>query len=151
MKKYITILFLMVGIGFLVQKTLTAQTISYTYDACGNRIERKVISLLKSGHVTDTVKSESYKQETFEDQLGEQKILIYPNPVKEDIKIEFQGKIPEISATVFLYNQTGKLMKSQVVGQNTSLNINLSGYPAGIYILRLSMQDKVSEWKIIKE
>ncbi len=151
MKKYITILFLMVGIGFLVQKTLTAQTISYTYDACGNRIERKVISLLKSGHVTDTVKNESYKQETFEDQLGEQKILIYPNPVKEDIKIEFQGKIPETSATVFLYNQTGKLLKSQVVGQNTSLNINLSGYPAGIYILRLSMQDKVSEWKIIKE
>jgi hypothetical protein len=149
MKKNILILFL-AGLSFLFQN-MTAQTISYTYDASGNRIERKVISLLKSGHLTDTTKSESFKQEALEDQLGAQKILIYPNPVKENLTIEFRGKVPASHVTVYLYTQTGRLLKSFVAGDNVSSSVNLSGYPAGIYILRLSVQDKVSEWKIAKE
>jgi hypothetical protein len=58
----------------------------FTYDACGNRLTRAVITL-KSATTPDSIFAQ-IKDEIQEDMIGLQKVRIYPNPTKGLIRID---------------------------------------------------------------
>ena len=78
-------------------------------------------------------KSQSFndQNERYEDNADGQKVIIYPNPTKGQLKIEIQGDEQITNALIYLYD--------------------LSGYSPGTYILKIIMGGKTSEWKIVKE
>jgi len=160
MKNYLHILFLIIfctmfGLG----DTLAQTTMSFGYDNAGNRTSRSIKISLKSAKVDSsdlallkeqTDPQAEKKKEVFEDKLGEQKILIYPNPTKSELKVDITGFDFSKSASIANYNQSGKLIakKSPLSGSDV---MDISSYSDGIYIMRITIGDNVSEWKILKE
>lgn len=116
--------------------------VSYTYDIAGNRISRKIITISTRANSKAIIPTE--------DDFGEQKIIIYPNPTKGDLAVEITGGDIKDEITMFLFSIKGTLLqkKSSTVGKTT---IDMSAYPAGWYILRLITGNKTTEFKIIKE
>jgi hypothetical protein len=130
---------------------LSGQTIHYDYDDSGNRVRRYIIPL-KSATVSDMDSlnhtGSTTKKEEFEDKLGETTIRIYPNPTRGELKVEISGV--DETVAYWLFSRTGHLLevKRQTSSQFT---IDLSRDPSGMYILRLLINGKKSEWKILKE
>jgi len=137
--------------------TIRAQTtVYYGYDACGNRISRTITlpsqksAKIDSSALSKTGETANTQAEVFQDNLGEQKVLIYPNPTRGAVKVEIQGTEAGGKASLYLYSFTGRLLigPTAVSGSNT---VDLTTYPVGTYVLKIVSGDKTSEWKIIKE
>ena len=126
-----------------------AQTykIKYTYDDAGNRKTREVIIVGKSNQVladTTTV------TEPTTDWLNKMKISIYPNPTKGILIIDIANMPEDVSGDITIHNMEGKsLLKLNQF--NSTNKLDLSDYPTGVYILRISSLEKSCEWKIVKE
>lgn len=139
----------------LIPTSIFAQTyeFSYGYDASGNRTSRTFT--LKSASISPkestSIPNElsEAKQEIFEDIVSDYQIRIYPNPTRGMVSIE----IPEfinLSAFILVYGIQGNLIRSvKVKGKST--RIDLSNQPQGIYILKISIGEQSSDWKVIKE
>ena len=121
-------------------------TYSFTYDASGNRLSR--IIPLKSARIAnkDTLASQ---QKTFDDLIGNRPVKIYPNPTKGLLKVEIPFT-EELTATIGIFTLQGALVKRQEVN-STFTEIDLNEQPTGMYILRISIGELSSEWKIIKD
>lgn len=135
-----------------LSQSLFAQSsdISFGYDEMGNRVRRNVVTL-KSAHVdknSDTITDS--KVNRFEEDLGNKKIIVHPNPTKGQLLVEIQGYEKETESSLYLYNLSGKLLKT-VSPANANVPLDMSQFPAGIYILKIKLGEEVSEWKIIKE
>ena len=124
--------------------TVTAQTIEYGYDACGNRVTRQIVL-----EKTNKSLSVANVQEDFsEEQLGEVQVRIYPNPTHGHLKVVLQG-VDELQGTIEVYDTQGKRIAYLTNAEHEN-DIDLSPQPNGIYLMRLSIGNEVSTWKIIK-
>lgn len=142
--KFITFLLLMFYTTISV-----AQTISFTYDAAGNRTIREIV--FKSSKTTfnsnlDTISS----IKPFTDMMGKMKITIFPNPTKGQLSVEIKNMPINASGEIRIYNVSGNIIQYQkTVG---SLNLfDFSPYSTGIYFLQIKVGQDESKWKIIKQ
>ena len=149
MSKFIIIL----GICFVLihQSNITAAvpidtTYVYDYDNSGNRTSR-VINFLKSAEVNASV-SET-EEKIIAEKLGEDDILVYPNPTKGDLKIDIPN-LNDRKARILLFNSQGKLLIDKTMATNLQ-EISLHHYSAGFYILKVLIENESIEWKIIKD
>ncbi len=131
--------------------------IEYTYDAAGNRVTRTIIlssSQLRSAASAagneETDEETLAQEKVYSDVLNRANILIYPNPTKGLLRIEISGNAESKPVNLQVYDMNGKILlqESNVV---SSVTLNLSSQPAGIYMLRLTSDTEKKEWKIIKE
>lgn len=133
-----------------------SQTIHYhySYDASGNRYlrvkeityPRKSAALPKDS--TSTL-SKNRMSEVFNDILDNKEIKIYPNPTKGLLTVDIPlGESDRARISIFDMQGRG-LMDFNNAG--TSTDIDLSGQPAGIYLMRIFINNKPSTWKIIKQ
>lgn len=135
--------------------------VRYTYDASGNRqLRTREINLSPmsgrssnsavSSHAEETRTEGVAAPEAYHDVLGERKVVIYPNPTQGLIRIEFRGYGEMKTARLLLYDVQGKLLR-QANSVEPSSTLDLSSYPAGVYILQMIEGNAKSVWKIIKE
>jgi len=143
--------------------SLNAQTkvpVYYKYDVNGNRSSRSItLSNLKSAEVPDSVNNtdsvnanyKAVQKEKFLDEIGAFKVNIYPNPTKGKLLIEItggNGNSPNYSLEI--YALSGQ--KLQIVkGSGYSGELNLSSYKSGMYIMNINIDNKKSQWHIVKE
>jgi len=128
----------------------------YEYDDAGNRIVRHVLELKCSLPAPeDSLEVTSYElqvtsNEFFVEKLAQLEMKIYPNPATEKITLEISN-FEKLQTGVFkLYNLNGQLLKECPV-HSVSTEVSLAGLSAGTYILKVFMNDKTDEWKIIKQ
>ena len=125
--------------------TVSAQSIEYGYDACGNRISRQIV-LQK----TNKNLSIAEQQDTFsEEQLGTVQLRIYPNPTHGHLKVVIQSP-DESYGSIEVYDTQGRRIAYLPHAEHEN-DIDLSPQPNGIYLMRLSIGDEVSTWKILKK
>ena len=74
---------------------------------------------------------------------------VFPNPVEGVFTITLEST-PGLNATAGIYNVNGKMVLQQTLNSSTS-TIDLSGYPAGMYLVRLIADGVSYEEKILKE
>ncbi len=169
---------ILVGLVLLLAMRLFGQTVSYTYDENGNRHTRtisvrKLNSMVKFP-ITDpkqlgaqknqmargleigsTVETADEKgkdditRERIKTEEGEIGFNIYPNPNKGLIKIDISNMPLNSDSEMKLYDLNGKELKVQRNFDNHS-EIDISQYIDGIYILRIMINEKRVDWKIIK-
>jgi len=148
-----------------IPELFAAMPVQYSYNATGKRINRKLQTItLKSANFiasrdsagmnvpvdSATIYAANHENEMFEDNLGEQKVIIYPNPTKGQLKIEIQGYAAETGAVIYLYNLQGTMLINKKPA-TSPIPLDLSGFSSGTYILKIMLGNQTSEWKIVKE
>ncbi|MCL2436083.1 MAG: T9SS type A sorting domain-containing protein [Lentimicrobiaceae bacterium] len=87
--------------------------------------------------------------EYFVEKLGQVEMKIYPNPTTENITLEISGW-KDLQTGVFkLYTLTGQLLQEQQV-HNVTTTVSLAGLAKGTYILKVHINDRTEDWKVIK-
>jgi hypothetical protein len=79
----------------------------------------------------------------------ESNINIYPNPVTDQLRIEFQGKDNPSSFSYKIYNSLGQMVQSSGTFQHK--NIKTSGLSKGCYQLLIEIKDKTYTHKFIRQ
>jgi hypothetical protein len=166
MKKFVSIFCLCLPLFCMAQNPLPRQ---YDYDAAGNRILRKTITmpLLSPPAPPDSTVAASHPQsdviadlsrnpnaqlysEYFVENISQVEIKIYPNPTTEKITLEILN-IQNLSVGNFkLYSLNGQLLQERTVHSITT-EVSLAGLSNGAYILKVQINDRVEDWKIIKQ
>jgi hypothetical protein len=145
---------LLISVFLFLTYGLFGQTINFNYDLNGNRISRVLISgQLKSETINfpveepDKLAIEENQNETVPD--GETSIKIYPNPTKGILKIEIINFPTEAKTALKLFDLSGLELIS-INNLSPAYELNLNNYKDGIYILRILINNAVTNWKIIK-
>jgi len=122
-----------------------AQTVSFSYDDDGNMKERKLVVVGPTG-----VKASHKDSVSVSDEIGEQKITIYPNPTRGMFQVAIKIMDNKQKNYFRLYSLSGAYLQEKNI-TSESTNIDISRYPAGAYLLDVFLGDKVSRWKVIKQ
>jgi len=152
----------------------TVEEVYYTYDAAGNRINRKIIQVLpvivcdddddddddletdddddeleirSGGYIEDP---ETDKNKGFSN-ANEREIHVYPNPVREEVTIEIWNGEEEDNYRQLFYDSAGKLLIDKKRQGNGKEPVDMSQYATGIYLLIINYNDGKKEYKIVKE
>lgn len=135
---------------------------SYEYDENGNRTKVTIVYLkLKSATVkTDSLhlSADSTKipkngwEESFPDYSGDFTAVVYPNPVHSLLLLELSNYDPQgkSSNSIKVWNMQG-VEVYHVENPDPSTQINFSGFKNGTYILKVSVNNTVKTYKVIKE
>ena len=131
----------------------------YDYDAAGNRILRKVINMQPAPPAPippqDSLPAASYKlpvtnEVSFLEKIGQVEIKIYPNPATEKVTFSISNMENFQTGLLQLYSLSGQLLQTQNFHLATN-EISLAGFATGSYILKVRINEKTENWKIIKQ
>lgn len=76
-------------------------------------------------------------------------LLVYPNPSIDYIQLQFQNL--KNTVTIQLLSSDGKLLQSQELKTTAELQIDMSKYAAGTYLLSVKdNQSKVKTYQVVK-
>ncbi len=121
-----------------------AQKINLTYDLAGNQIKRSVLLFATKNTLYKT--PETLKDNDF---IIENKISYYPNPVREELYLNWKNELDRNIDNIEVYNMNGQLMKTY----NNLVTIEIAtigfqNYTDGVYNLILNYEN--GEKKILK-
>ena len=77
-------------------------------------------------------------------------IKIYPNPVSDLFRIEFENPPPE-AIRIKLFDPSGLLVKEVISQREREINFKMGHYPTGLYFLQIVGKDWQIARKVIKE
>lgn len=119
------------------------QHVAYAYDASGNRISRTIV-MAQGSRVQRATGIQDYS-----DDVGGVRLRIYPNPVVETLTVDIDGD-GKASGAYALYDPNGRLVASGKIG-NERTAIDMSGLGDGLYVLKATVGEHSTSWKIIKK
>lgn len=148
MKKYLLLIFINCCFFSNAQTKLT-----FSYDAAGNQTTRILCINCVSKSVQKVKEIEAVAQNDLEKFFPEDVISYYPNPVREELYLQWQLANENYVSSVHVYNITGQVLRTFEINSNVSnLNIPFQQYPTGIYLVLLSYKDGGDKSiKIIKQ
>jgi hypothetical protein len=165
MKKNIILLFLCIPL-FCIAQGLPRE---YEYDAAGNRTSRKVLNIdlappalqdsllvTRDGVTRDELRVTSYELQELQTELSyieniaQVEIKVFPNPATEKVTLEIAGWETLQTVVFKLFTLTGQLLQEHPV-HSVSTEVSLAGLASGAYILKVQINDRVEDWKIIKQ
>ena len=81
-------------------------------------------------------------------------INIYPNPIHTRVSIDLQLRESLKGGTIRLVNVLGQQLAVQPLTdgiQEQYIEFDMTAYEAGLYIIQLQSENKVSSWKVLKQ
>lgn len=122
-------------------------TVHFSYDANGNRTER-YLTFQKTEENGKSVKADNEAQPSAIDLVGASQVSLYPNPTYGMFTVTMTEMGNEvIQATL---STTTGIVVSQTKLTDMQHTFDLSGQPAGVYLLRFSTDKETHVWKIVK-
>ncbi|MDR2824080.1 MAG: T9SS type A sorting domain-containing protein [Prevotellaceae bacterium] len=130
--------------------TAAAQTIRFAYDPAGNRISRTIV--LNAPAAAPQLQSQQVETPPYVEQLASDlQVRIFPNPTEGLLNVEIVGlSSDDVAPQIAVFAQSGQ----QLLNLNTSgtlTPVDLYAFPAGMYILRLTVRGKAETYQIIKK
>jgi hypothetical protein len=87
-----------------------------------------------------------------ENVFPEARIRVFPNPVRDQVTVEFGNAGEQAAADIFIYNVLGKLVKKMGIPQPAIREtIDLGALPPGLYVFRIVWGEAMLNKKIIIE
>ena len=120
--------------------------ITYAYDNSGNRTSR---TLTVSKGLSNEIDSSKINTEKITEQVGEQSIVVYPNPVREELNVELTGYDENLDGSLTIIDQGGRLIINQP-HLSTVNTLNLSRYSKGIYFMIIRIGTNQTKYTIIR-
>ncbi|MFO7938969.1 MAG: T9SS type A sorting domain-containing protein [Bacteroidales bacterium] len=133
------------------------QKVVFGYDKGGNRTTRSyaqtrqpvVQEVIPTSPEGESGNAENNKQKESVQDITEKDVKIYPNPTQGRLRVVIsQSERPR--GTMELFSLTGQRMLSRPVTQFEN-TLDITEFPAGTYLLRLTMGQQVIDKKIIKQ
>lgn len=119
--------------------------VNYEYDNDGNMKLRKTISIGPSN-----AKNNQENEIQLEDNIGQKKIVIYPNPTEGIFQVAVKELNPKEKNSYCIYSLNGTLLlKGKLHSETTSIDIQ--GFNEGTFLLDVYLGELISRWKIIKK
>lgn len=88
-------------------------------------------------------------QGIYEEFVGRNPISVFPNPVSNKINVNLSN-VPQKSLSLRLYNATGLILLDRKEKLNKDISIDVSSFRPSFYFLRIYVDGKVFNTKIIK-
>lgn len=128
-------------------------TLTFSYDAAGNQTNRTLCINCLSKTVKDVKEIEALTVDDLDQFFEKDVISYYPNPVKEELYLQWQLISNNYVTAVHVYSVTSQVLRSYSGNENlNNLTIPFQSYPAGVYIVLLSYKDGGDKSiKIIKQ
>ena len=147
MKTRFTKILLTLFIIFSIVPCLAQQrsTVTFNYDANGNRIIRQIEIGGNKGGTDNSADIVSPSIDTFETVS----IALYPNPTNGQFSIVIHGDKENANLLAIITTMTGEV----IVEKNNCVNsehFDLTQQPAGVYLLRLTVGQESHVWRVIK-
>jgi len=136
--------------AFIDTKSAATSRIIFTYDMAGNRKSRTIVLASPVMEETEEIEDEENIAAIVEEQEAGGTVIIYPNPTKGQLTVEFKGYNNNFSGNICLYTIKGNTIISETI-RAEKVYLELSDYPQGVYLLKTDINGQVSTWKIIKE
>jgi len=136
----------------LVMVTSYSQSsLSFTYDGAGNQVVREIICV--NCRNSQNFKKNEEKSIDFTTADLESKISFYPNPVQEELVINWTATNLRQVEGIEIYTIQGKTMFSQTnLSGKSGASVYFTDYAQGMYLVSLIYNDGTSEnFKIIKK
>ena len=132
-----------------------ADRITFSYDAAGNQVLRKLCLGCTTWKTTNGTPKEisALKEEDLIKFFPEDVISYYPNPVKEELYLKWELIDNNLVTSVEVYGVSGQIIKSysRLERVNTR-SISFQGYPSGVYAVVLFYSNgEQKSIKIIKQ
>ena len=153
-KAILAIMLIVAAVPCLAQQR---STISFSYDANGNRIARSLSMKRVYDNPNPTADYGAQAQtEDNADYLASatdifeaMEVGLYPNPTQDILNLSIENANESAVLSVVLTTLTGDILfDKKVVGVCES--VDLTSYPAGIYYLILKTEKEQHSWKIVK-
>jgi len=138
-------LILIMGLFVAAVITISAQTVSYEYDASGNRIQRIIVGLRSASSATEE------DEKPIETSWGEREVTIFPNPTKGDLKVRIEGGEDEALYDYTLFSSSGQVLEEGQINGKGDYPLSMQQFSSGIYILVLKDDSDKLTFKIVKE
>lgn len=120
-------------------------SIHHAYNLGDDKATHGPICTRYSGGMSATGRQEQEQEEA--SSLSTKNISIYPNPTSDLLRIE----LPQATPSLFRFiRPNGQLMR-QIKTNESSVNLSMSEWPAGIYVLQIIREEKVENFKILKQ
>lgn len=147
MKKILQLLLLL---PFCIQ---AQNKVLFTYDTAGNQITRILCINCTSKMAKEIQELETITETDLEKFFPEDVISYYPNPVKEELYLQWQLTQENYVSSISIYAITGQLLRFfQIANSASTLNIPFQQYSSGVYLVLLSYKDGSEKTiKIIKK
>lgn len=129
--------------------------VKFTFDSAGNQVQRILcINCTSAKRATDSIKEVSVLQETdLQKFTPSDNISYYPNPVREELYLQWDVTTGAQIASISIYDLNGRLLKSLPdIRQVSNINLSFQNYPSGVYAVVLSYNSgEQKSIKIIKK
>jgi len=79
------------------------------------------------------------------------KIVVYPNPVKDVLYIDFQSTGISEDSILTIYNEQGKGIDSIKIKNNTINKLNIAHLSKGVYVIKVNSEDREFTETFIKQ
>jgi hypothetical protein len=150
---------------------ITEGRYTYTYDVNGNSITGKgemwensnwalsssgLLLIYSSKNIISVVFGSCYIahfisfSSAIDEKDNDSQIIIYPNPASDKLIIDFQSINDLKNIAVSFYNIQGKLLLQQAIKQPL-IEINISSFAKGVYIVKVINEKEVTMQKLIKQ
>lgn len=134
MNKLFVIFFILVGSNSI--RAQACALVTFTYDACGNRVNRSLQVQPCSSNKPGFPDIDSVAKEAT---VFNKDIKVFPNPTAESIVIEWKNDSLGVLEHIHLIDITGKTLKEiQISSSDESSRLDLTDCKKGIYTLELA-------------
>jgi len=157
MKKLIFCKLFCIPIFVFSFKVADAQTLVYSYDESGNRIQRSLLGR-SMNIVVSEIEIDSSKNSIdnpvdlnpFEEKKEPFKVKIYPNPTTGVFSVELPELQEKQKGNITIYSKMGKLVK-RIPSVQINQSVDITNYSADVYLLYITVEDKTITRTLIKE
>ena len=128
------------------------EKIGYAYDAAGNRMKRELV--LPVRHSKSKQRTAKPASSDFSDQFTGHTVTITPDPTSGMVRVRLSRLSATDRCTVAAYTSQGAEVytaSSATDGSDVDLQVDLSHQPAGVYLLKITVNDHTSTWKITQK
>jgi hypothetical protein len=153
MKHIVIIITLLLATLFLFSQPISH--VEFDYDAAGNRTTRQVIYLKSTeADSTQELKESALWQAAdsvvYKSSIGNKEVSIFPNPTQGLLTIAMEIQEDDSPVKLEVFSLAGESILQQAIRQPKTM-VDLRSYPAGTYILTISLVGSHRSWKVIKE
>ena len=142
--KIVALLIALIG-AWPVCHAQQTQTVTFAYDLNGNRITREILF----GKQERNVETSEEFLPTATDFFETMEVSLYPNPTNDKFFVELKGDTNE-KAEATLTHISGAVLEKRILKDSREL-FDLSGLAPGIYLLKLTVDNEIHVWKVIKK